>query len=139
MGEVHVTWLQDLQFVGTDSTRHSLVMSPPGDNSVGMKPSELLLMALAGCTGVDVANILRKKRVQLNHLRISVSGEQDPTPPWAFRKMHIHYQASGKGLTSEAMEQAIRLSEEKYCSVAATFQPSVELTRDFELVQIPTP
>jgi putative redox protein len=139
MGEVHITWLQDLQFVGTDSTRHSIVISPPGDESVGMKPSELLLVALAGCTGIDVANILRKKRIDLNHLRISVTGEQDPTPPWAFRKMHIHYQASGKDLTSKAMEQAIRLSEEKYCSVAATLKPSVEITQDFELVQTPNP
>lgn len=135
MGEVQVTWLQDMQFVGTDSTQHSVVISPPGEKSVGMKPSELLLVALAGCTGVDVANIMRKKRIQLSNLCITVRGEQDPKPPWAFRKMHIHYRVTGTGLSAKAVEQAIRLSEEKYCSVSATLRPGVELSWDYELTE----
>lgn len=87
-----------------------------------MKPSELLLVALAACTAVDVVEILRKKRQDLQGLRITVSGEQDADPPWTFRRIHIHYALRGAGLTSEGVEQAIRLSEEKYCSVAATLR-----------------
>jgi putative redox protein len=137
MGEVQVTWLQDMQFVGTDSTQHSVVISAPGEKSVGMKPSELLLVSLASCTGVDVVNILQKKRVQLSNLHITVSGEQDPKPPWAFRKIHIHYRLVGKDLSPKAVEQAIHLSEEKYCSVAATLRAGVEMSWDYELTESP--
>ncbi len=65
MAEARVTWHRDFQFIGTDSTNHSVVLSKPGEDSIGMKPSELLLVALAGCTGFDVVNILRKKRLSL--------------------------------------------------------------------------
>ena len=98
-----------------------------------MKPSELLLVALAGCTGVDVVNILRKKRLNLSNLCITVTGEQDPKPPSTFRKMHIHYRVTGKDLSAKAVEQAIQLSEEKYCSVAATLRAGVEISWDYEL------
>jgi putative redox protein len=137
MGEVQVTWVQDMQFVGTDSTQHSVVMSAPGEKSVGMKPSELLLVSLAGCTGVDVVNILRKKRLHLSNLHITVTGEQDPKPPWTFRKMHIHYRVTGKGLSAKAVEQAIQLSEEKYCSIAATLRAGVEISWDYEITNPP--
>jgi putative redox protein len=133
MSEVHVTWLQDLQFVATDSTNHSVVMSRPGEGSVGMKPSELLLVSLAGCTGFDVVNILLKKRAKLTGARIHATGEQASDPPWPFQKIHIHYELIGYGLSTTAVEQAIRLSEEKYCSVSATLRPTVTLTWDYEV------
>ena len=136
MTEIHVTWLQDLQFVATDSTNHSVVMSRPGEGSVGMKPSELLLVALAGCTGVDVVNIVFKKRVKLTGVRINVSGEQAPDPPWPFQKIHIHYEVSGSGISTEAVERAIKLSAEKYCSVAATLRPTVAITQDYEIKEL---
>jgi len=133
MAEVHVNWLQDLQFVATDSTNHSVVMSRPGEGCVGMKPSDLLLVALAGCTGFDVVNILLKKRAKLTAARIRASGEQASEPPWPFRRIHIHYELIGYGLSTKAVEQAIELSEQKYCCVAATLRPTVTLTRDFEV------
>ena len=120
-------------FIGTDSTNHSVVLSTP-DEGVGMKPSELLLVAVGSCTAVDVVNILEKKRFQLNSLEIEVSAEQDPNPPWTFRKIHIHYKIRGADLTDKAVEQAIQLSEEKYCSVSATVRPSAEITTSYELI-----
>jgi putative redox protein len=135
MAEAQVTWIQDFQFVGSDSTNHSVILSKPGEDSIGMKPSELLLVALAGCTSVDVVNILRKKRVKLSGLRVKVSGEQAPLPPWAFEKFHIHYEVTGKDISERDVERAITLSEEKYCSVSATLKAAAKITWDYEIVE----
>ncbi|MBN1966976.1 MAG: OsmC family protein [Anaerolineae bacterium] len=135
MGRVDVTWVQNLQFVGTDSGKHSVVLSGSGpDDGTGMKPSEMLLISLGGCTGYDVVNILRKKRQKLTGLRVSVSGEQAAELPWAFETMHIHYEVTGRGLDPAAVEQAIKLSEEKYCSVSATLGKSVAITYDYTII-----
>jgi len=133
MATATVQWVTGKRFVGTDSTQHSVVLSTP-DEGVGMKPSELLLVALAACTAVDVVDILAKKRTPLSKLIISATGEQDADPPWAFRKIHLKYQLAGKKLTEKAVEQAILLSEEKYCSVAATVRGVVEITTTFEIL-----
>ena len=95
MGTAIVKWIGGKQFVGIDLTHHSVVLST-ADEGVGMKPSELLLVAVASCTAVDVVEILEKKRMPLTHLEINVSGEQDQDPPWTFRKIHIHYRIGGK-------------------------------------------
>ena len=99
-----------------------------------MKASDLLLVALAACTAVDVVEILTKKRIHLSNLEISANGEQDNDPPWTFRKIHLHYQVEGEGLTAKAVEQAIQLSEEKYCSVASTLRGVALITTSFELL-----
>ena len=119
-------------FIGIDSTNHSVVLSTP-DEGVGMKPSELLLVAVGSCTAVDVVNILEKKRFQLNGLEIQVTGEQDADPPWTFNKIHIHYVLQGVELTAKAVEQAIQLSEEKYCSVSATVRGMAQVTTSYEI------
>jgi len=133
MANVSVRWIGGKQFVGTDSTQHSVVISTP-DEGVGMKPSELMLVALASCTAVDVVEILTKKRTPLTSLEIRVSGEQDADPPWTFRKIHVHYRLSGKDLTEKNVAQAIELSEGKYCSVAATLRGVAEISTDFEIL-----
>lgn len=137
MGQVSVTWLQNQQFVGTDSTKHSVVLSGMGpEDGIGMKPSELLLVSLGGCTAYDVVNILRKKREKLIDLEVTVMGEQAADPPWQYIKAHVHYRVSGFNLSPDAVEQAIRLSEEKYCSVSATVAKSAEITYDFEIIDL---
>jgi putative redox protein len=133
MANASVHWLSGKRFIGIDSTNHSVVLSTP-DEGVGMKPSDLLLVALASCTAVDVVEILTKKRIQLNGLDILVNGEQDNEPPWTFRKIHLHYRVGGEGLTMKAVEQAIQLSEEKYCSVASTLRGVAAITTSFELL-----
>jgi len=115
-------WIpESKQFISTDSTGHSVVMSTPNENT-GMKPSELILSALAGCTSVDVVDILAKKRTPLSHLEVQVSAEQEVDPPWTFRKIFIKFFVKGKNLTEKNIQQAIQLSHEKYCSVAATLR-----------------
>jgi putative redox protein len=128
-----VKWLSGKTFVGTDSTHHSVVLSTP-DEGVGMKPSELLLVALAACTAVDVVEVLAKKRTPLASLEIQASGEQDNDPPWAFCKIHLKYILKGSGLTPQNVDQAIKLSEEKYCSVAATVRGVAQIDYEFEIL-----
>lgn len=134
MGTATVKWIVGKQFIGVDSTNHSVVLSTP-DEGIGMKPSDLLLVALASCTAVDVVEILAKKRLTLTHLEISTSAEQDQNPPWTFRKIHLHYKVGGRDLTEKAVAQAIQLSEEKYCSVAATIRATAQITTDFEILE----
>jgi len=133
MGIATVRWIGEKKFIGIDSTNHSVVLSTP-DDGVGMKPSELLLVALAACTAVDVVEILSKKRIGLSGLEIQASGEQDADPPWTFRKIHLKYILKGKGLTEKSVEQAIQLSEEKYCSVSATVRGTAEITWNYEIL-----
>ena len=122
------------RFISTDSTGHSVVMSSAKEN-IGMKPSELILSALAGCSSVDVVDILAKKRTPLSHLEVKVTAEQDIDPPWTFRKIHMTFFVKGEGLTEKSVSQAIELSEQKYCSVAATLRGVAEITTDFEILE----
>jgi putative redox protein len=134
MGEVQITWVQNEQFIGTDSTNHSIVLSTAKDGT-GSKPSDLLLVALGACSGVDVVGILVKKRQDFTGLQIKVSGQQDTDPPWTFRKLHIEYIVRGKRISEKAVQQAIELSEDKYCSVAATLRGVAEITSSFQIVE----
>ena len=128
-----VSWLKDRHFVGTDSNNHSVVLSGQKDG-IGLSPSETLLIALASCSAVDVVEILEKKRKKLMLLEVTATGERDPNPPWAYRKIHVKYRLGGQGLTDKAVTQAIDLSQEKYCSVAATVRGVAEISYDFEIV-----
>lgn len=135
MAEAKVTWLHDRIFVGTDSTKHSVVLSSHAkEGGVGMKPSELILISLASCTAVDIVNIFEKRRTPLEGLEIHVKGEQDADPPWKYSKIQLSYRLKGEGITEQAAKRAIELSEEKYCSVAASLQGQVLVDYDFEIV-----
>ncbi len=134
MASTSVRWVTGKQFVGTDSTNHSVVLSTTAEG-VGMKPSELLLVALSSCTAVDVVEILEKKKIELRQLEILATGVQDQDPPWTFRKIHLHYRVAGNGLTEKALAQAIDLSESKYCSVAATLRGVAEITTSHEILE----
>jgi len=132
----HVKWIEKRQFVGTDSSKHSVVMSSQDEeNGIGMSPSQLLLVALGGCTGYDVVDILEKKRQRLTGLEMVVTGEQEPDPPRAYRKIHVQYVVRGRGLREKAVRDAIEISEQKYCSVAATLRGAAEVTYDYTIVE----
>ena len=129
-----VPWLKDRHFVGIDANNHSVVLSGQKEG-IGVSPSETLLIALASCSSVDVVEILEKKRKKLTLLEVTTTGERDPNPPWAYRKIHVHYRLGGQGLSDKAVSQAIQLSQDKYCSVAATVRGVAEITWDYEIVQ----
>jgi len=101
----------------------------------GVSGSDLLPMSLIGCASHDVVEILNKQKQDLHQLIVTADSIQDDDPPWRFRKIHIHYQAIGKGLDPEKVGKAIKLSEEKYCSVYATLKDAIEITHDFEVVE----
>lgn len=134
MPQVRVKWVEGQQFVGTDSTKHSLVMSSSKEGT-GLKPSDLLLLSLGGCTAIDVISILEKQRQVVTGLEIKIAGEQDPEPPWTFRRVHLSYTLRGKGLKEGAVKRAIELSQEKYCSVGATISGRAEVTSSFQIVK----
>ena len=136
MAQATVKWLEEKRFVGVDSTDHGIVIASPGDGGgIGTKPSDLLLLALGSCTAYDVVNILQKKRQKLTGLEIRVTGEQQPEPPWTFQRFHVHYVVKGRDLDEKAVREAIKLSDEKYCSVSATLKLGVPITHDYEIVE----
>jgi putative redox protein len=134
---IHARWVKNWQFVGTDSSGHSVVLDSPtlGENT-GMKPVELVLIALAGCTGMDVISILQKKKQKVHSFEVNVSGERRPEHPKAWTKMHIEYVVRGQGVNAEAVERAVELSETKYCPVHATLSGSVEITRSITIEEV---
>lgn len=137
MAHATVTWFGDKQFVGVDSSKHAVVMSTQDEaNGTGMKPSDLLLVALAGCTAVDVIGILEKKRQDVRGFAIHIQGEQDKDPPWTFRRIELEYVVTGRGIKEKALADAIRISERKYCSVSATVQGVAEITHTYRIVEV---
>jgi len=130
MAEAVVRWAGGKTFIGTDSTNHSVVMSSTKEG-VGMKPSELLLVALAACSSYDVVTILEKRKVKLEKLEVQVNAEQDSEPPWTFNKIHLKYILAGEQLIASQVEKAIELSEGKYCSVAATLKGKATITWEY--------
>jgi putative redox protein len=128
-----VRWVTGRQFVGTDERNHSVVLS--ADNpATGVSPSQMLLIGMAACSAYDVLEVMIKKRKPLTMLEIIANGEQDPQPPWAYRSIHLKYRVSGKGVTEKAMAQAVQLSIQKYCSVAATARGVAALSSEIEIV-----
>lgn len=136
MAEATIKWLEEKRFVGVDSTDHAIVISTPKEGGrIGAKPSDLLLLALGSCTAHDVVGILQKKRQKLTGLEVRVTAEQQPDPPWTFTEFHVHFVVRGRDLSEKAVEDAIRLSHEKYCSIAATLRQAGPVTHDYEIIE----
>ncbi len=136
MSTVTLRWVEGKLMVGTDSNGHSIVIGElPEDKKtfIGIKPSELLLLSVASCAAYDVIEILRKQRQPLKDLNILVSGEQIPKPPHKFTNIHLHYLVYGD-VDQNKLKKAIRLAEDKYCSVITTLRPAVPITNDFEII-----
>lgn len=127
MAEVtaRVTHVDGLQFVGTSESGHAIVMDGPeksGGQNTGMSPMELLLVALGGCTGMDVASVLTKKKQPFTSLEVITRGTKSEHDPKWYESVTIEYVIRGKGVSEDAVKRAIELSFEKYCSVKATFE-----------------
>jgi putative redox protein len=133
MPRTTVRWVSGYRFVGMDSRKQAAVISGE-EAGGGVSPSEMLLLALSSCTGCDVVEIMNKKRQPLRLLEIIATGERDPEPPWPYRKVHLFYRVAGDHLKERAVAQAIDLSLNKYCSVAATIRGVADITTDYEIV-----
>ncbi|MCA1594163.1 MAG: OsmC family protein [Acidobacteria bacterium] len=122
-------------FVGITPSGHAQVLETNSERASAATPMELLLLALGSCTGVDVVSILRKKRERVTGYRVEVRGERRDAHPRAYTRMEIHHVVRGRGVSERAVAQAIELSESKYCSVAATLRPGVELVSSYEVIE----
>ncbi|HKO62923.1 MAG TPA: OsmC family protein [Pyrinomonadaceae bacterium] len=122
-------------FLGVTPSNHALAIDTDHERHSAPSPMELLLLALGSCTGVDVSSILRKKRQDVTAYSIEVRGKRREDHPRSYEKVEVHHIVTGRNLSAHAVAQAIELSETKYCSVAATFRPTVEIVSTFEIIQ----
>lgn len=122
-------------FVALTPTGHALTLDTAHDRSSAPTPMELLLVALGSCTAVDVISILQKKREQVTNYRVEVRGERRETHPRSFKSMAVRHIVTGRSISAKSVAQAIELSEGKYCSVAATLRPTVEIVSSYEIIE----
>lgn len=134
--KAYVKQLKGITLVGKTDSNIWITMDGPeqfGGSNSGVRPKELVLLALAGCTGSDVVSILQKKKANLEDFEINITAETQEEHPQVFTKIHIEYVFYGKDLKKEDVERAIELSSTKYCSVQAMLRPSVEITHSYRI------
>jgi len=129
MTEARATWIAEQQFEGVTSSQHQILID--GDKKAGNSPMELVLIGLCGCTGYDVASILRKKREPFTSLEVRAEAERASSPPTVYTEIRLVYRVGGK-VSYKAVEDAVRLSEEKYCSVAAMLNKTAKISYTIE-------
>jgi len=127
----HSEWKHDNLFEGISENGNTILFDADAAHAHGPSPMEAVLMALCACTSVDVVSILKKKRQPLTGLRVSATAEQAPTPPRVFTNIKLTYAVSGK-LSRKAVEDAVMLSKEKYCSVSLMLEKAAAI--DYEIV-----
>jgi len=130
--------VRGITFVGKTDSGHWITIDGPENfygSNAGIRPKELLLLSLAGCTGSDVVAILQKKRVPLNGFEINITAEQSDEHPQVYTKINIEYLFYGKSLNTNDLERAIELSQTKYCSISAMLKKAVEITHSYKVVE----
>jgi putative redox protein len=127
------TWQHDQQYDAESASGHHVIMDGTAAHEAGASPMEYVLMALCGCTSVDVVSILNKKREPLTSLTVSAVAEQAPGPPRVFTHIHLIYQIGGK-VSPKAAEDAVALSKNKYCSVSKMLEKAA--TIDYEITYV---
>jgi putative redox protein len=130
-----VRFVSDDLFLGVTPSGHALPLDTDSKRSIAASPVELLLVALGACTATDVAGILKKKRQHVTSYTIEVTGERRDDYPRSFTAMNVHHILTGRAISAKAVAHAIELSETKYCSVAATLRPQVEIQSSFEIIE----
>lgn len=136
--KIKTKWIDGLQMISEAETGHGLPLASRMNNEEilhGIRPVELLLHALAGCSGMDVISILGKMKQPVQKFWIEVEGDRATEHPKVFTKIHLKYCFTGSGLDPKNIEKAIHLSHEKYCSVSAMLSKACEITSTFEIYQ----
>lgn len=136
--KARLKWIEGAQFVGEADSGHPLVIDGPADGggrNMGFRPMELVLLGTAGCTAYDVVQILKKARQPVRDCAVEVEAERAEEVPRVFTRIHIRFLVSGDGLSENAVERAVRLSAEKYCSASIMLgRGGVEITHDFRIL-----
>jgi putative redox protein len=129
MTEAKATWVETHRFNAVATSGHPIIVD--GDKKAGNSPMELVLIGLCGCTGYDVANILGKKREPFTTLEVRALAERAPNPPSVYTEIRLIYRVGGK-VSRKAVEDAVKLSEEKYCSVSAMLKKTAKISFEIE-------
>lgn len=131
-----VKQIQGITFAAKSDSNHWVMMDGPesfGGNNAGSRPKELVLMALGGCTGSDVASILQKKRVPVEEMEVHLVANTRDEHPQVFTDIHVEFIIRGKDINPNDVERAIELSSTKYCSVSAMLRPAVDITHSYRI------
>jgi putative redox protein len=134
---INVSWLGNMAFEA-DVNGHKIIIDASedvGGENRGPKPKPFMLVALAGCTGMDVVSLLKKMRIVVDKVNIIVDGELTEEHPKFFHAMHITYEFYGSDLPMEKLQKAVDLSQEKYCGVSATYRKALELTSEIKVFE----
>ncbi|WP_435627438.1 OsmC family protein [Candidatus Ferrigenium straubiae] len=136
--KARVKWVEQVSFLGETESSHAILMdgSPAaGGRNLGPRPMEMLLLGAGGCTSFDVISILKKSRQAVSDCCVELEAERAETDPKVFTKIHMHFVIKGKDIKPEAVEKAIKLSAEKYCSASIMLGATAAVTHDFEVIQ----
>jgi putative redox protein len=136
--KARIKWVENVSFLAESGSGHAIVLDgapEAGGRNLGVRPMELLLMGLGGCTAFDVVMILAKGREQVTDCVVELEAERAPSEPKVFTRIHLHYRVKGRGLAPTKVERAIALSAEKYCSATAMLEKTAKITHDWEVVE----
>lgn len=136
--KARIKWVDGMTFIGESESGHGIVMDASlevGGRNLGPRPMEMLLLGTGGCSSIDVMMILKKSRQAVSDCYVEMSAERAETDPKVFTKIHMHFVVKGKDIKPEAVEKAVKLSAEKYCSASIMLGATAEMTHDFEVVQ----
>ena len=136
--ECKVKWIDGVSFVAETGSGHALVMDGApegGGRNLGPRPMEMVLLGTGGCSAYDVVVILKKSGQEVTGCEVRLTSERAATDPKVFTRIHMHFVLRGRGLKRNLVEQAIRLSHEKYCSASIMLGKTAEITKDFEIVE----
>ena len=135
-----IKWVDGVMFVGESGSGHTVVMDGPPDHggrNMGPRPMEMILIGLGGCSSFDVVQILQKGRNDIVNCVTEITAERVDAVPSVFSKIHLHFVVSGRDLKASAVERAVKLSAEKYCSASIMLgKAGVEITHDFEVIEV---
>ncbi|MBI3146712.1 MAG: OsmC family protein [Pseudogulbenkiania sp.] len=134
--QAKLRWIDGVCFMGETGSGHAVVMDGApegGGRNLGPRPMELVLLGTAGCTSYDVLNILKKSRQDVHDCWVEIEAERADTDPKVFTRIHFHFVVVGRELKPDAVERAIKLSAEKYCSASIMLAKTADITHDFEL------
>ena len=135
---ISVNWVDGMLMVGKSHSGHSITMDGPpeiGGDNLGVRPMEMLLLGVAGCTMIDVVTTLKKMRQELTHCETKVNAERAADHPKVFTDIHIQFLVKGNDLDSKKVEKAITLSAEKYCSASIMLGKTASISHDFEILE----
>jgi putative redox protein len=135
--KARIKWVEKATFVGESGSGHSVVMDGPPDSGgrdLGIRPMEMLLLGMGGCTAFDVVMILKKARQEIVDCVVELEAGRADTEPRVFTHIHVHFVVTGSQLSDKQVARAVELSAEKYCSASIMLGKSVEITHDYEIV-----